>query len=47
MEPYEVEVCWRQLRDILFYVTLGPVVQSLGARRLHKLRHQELAGWQT
>lgn len=45
MEPYEIELCWRQLRNILFSVTLGPVVQSLGAPGLHKLRCQELASW--
>lgn len=45
METYQIDLCWRQLRDILFSVTLDPVVQSLGAPGLHKLRRQELASW--
>lgn len=43
METYQIDLCWIQLRDILFSVTLDPVVQSLGAPGLHKLRRQELA----
>lgn len=45
MKTYQIDLCWRQPRDILFSVTLAPVVQSLGAPGLHKLRRQELASW--